>query len=155
MVTIPQNTDTNKYFWYPIMISDELENKEQVSFTEYPSYTSDTVSLVSNNSLRYEKFSPPDSTEEFTYLCFNDDVGFADGIIEPVILSSDGQQRLLFFQKCSRKNKYWKLSISGNRKSIRTQIILSSFLILTFLDLINCSIMFISIKKMGLTLIYL
>ena len=122
-------TDTNKYFWYPIMISDELENKEQVSFTEYPSYTSDTVSLVSNNSLRYEKFSPPDSTEEFTYLCFNDDVGFADGIIEPVILSSDDNNDYYFFRNVAERTNTgnYQYPVTGSQLDPDNSFFLSNF----------------------------
>ena len=64
--------DTNYYFWYPLMLTQNTDVNNSVSFTNYPDYNFKSVNIQLNG------FFPPSNTEEFTYLDFDEYSGIGN-----------------------------------------------------------------------------
>lgn len=76
--------DTSYYFWFPILLTKEVDPTNSVTFTNYPGYNFRSDNIVFNT------FFPPNNTEEFTYFDFEEFSGIGNVKFEYVSFNNSG-----------------------------------------------------------------
>lgn len=88
----------NQYFYHPMMLTN-TENEDLIQIEQFPMYKFNSVNIT------FSSIIPPENTDEFTYLNFNEESGFGDCNFEytSFYLTSQGQTKPYFIRNLSRR----------------------------------------------------